>query len=94
MSEDAIGKSRGGSDTRSSEGAAHSGGHSGSSYGRFLAMVGSIHGVWRGRDDNATRHWYFFGIFSFAGDSGFLLCYIQHISETVPNPSLVKSNSV
>ena len=41
MSEDAIGKSRGGSDTRSSEGAAHSGGHSGSSYGRFLAMVGT-----------------------------------------------------
>ena len=41
MSEDAIGKSRGGADTRSSEGAAHSGGHSGSSYGRFLAMVGT-----------------------------------------------------
>ena len=41
MSEDTTGKSSGGSHARSSEDAAHSGGHSGSSYGRFLAMVGT-----------------------------------------------------
>ena len=38
-----------------------------------LAMVGGFHGIWWGCDDNATRHWYFFGIFGFASNGG--TCY-------------------